>query len=116
MKTILYLLTSIRDGSKDGVMVFGGTLYHHDQLLLVIEATDVEHAARALNIKIINSFDRSSVNCPTVYYTSDYYGGNQHPTNHKKGYFFLSLKEMEAGDKSKHPDLEEKIRLKVSAS
>lgn len=96
-------------------MCGSGTHYHHDQLLMIIEAENAEHAAQALNIKIIGSFDRSSVNCSTIYYTSDYYGGNPHPLNHPEGYFFLSLREMEARDESTHPDLQEKIRLKVSA-
>lgn len=111
----LYRLTSIRNGSKDSVIILGGTHYYHDQLLMIIEAEDAERAAHALNIKIIGSFDRSSVNCPTIYYTSDYYGGNPHPLNHPKGYFFLSLKELEACDEARHSDLQEKIRLKVSA-
>ena len=115
MKTFLYSLTTLRDGRKDDETVIGGTHYHRNQLLLVIEAAEVEQAARALNIIILNSFDRSSVNCPTIYYTSDYYGGRQHPLNHPEGYFFLSLKELEPGDKNKHPDLEEKIRFKVIA-
>jgi len=50
-----------------------------------------------------------------VYYTSDYYGGRQHPHNHPEGYFFLSLKELEKSDEITHPDLEEKIRLKITA-
>lgn len=115
MKTFLYILTSIRNGSKDGAIVLGGTHYHHDQLLAVIDAVDAEHAAQALNIKIVSLFDRSRVNCPTVYYTSDYYGGGEHPLNHPEGYFFLSLKELEKGDEIKHPDLKDKIRLKVTA-
>lgn len=116
MKIFLYLLTSLRDGRKDGITVLGGTHYHHDQLLAVIEADDAEHAARALNTKIVGSFDRSSVNCPTVYYTSNYYGKDiQRPLNDEEGYFFLSLKELEKGDEITHPDLKEKIRLKVTA-
>lgn len=115
MKTFLYILTSLRDGKKDGVGVIGGTHYHRDQLLLIIEATDVEQAARAMNVKIVGSFDRSSVSCPTIYYTSDYYGGRQHPLNHEEGYFFLSLKELEPSDGNKFPDLKEKIRFKVTA-
>lgn len=115
MKMFLYRLISVRDGSKDGVVVYGGTHYHHHQLLMVIEAVDVEHAARALNTRIVGSFDRSSVNCPTIYYTSDYYGGNQRPNNNDEGYFSLSLKELESSDEIMHPDLGEKIRLKVSA-
>ena len=115
MKTFLYLLTSLRNGKKDGEMVIGGTMYHHDQLLAVIEAVDVKRAAKALNIKIVGSFDRSSVNCPTVYYTSDYYKGKRHPSNHPEGYFYLSLKELEKGDENKHPDLKKKIRFKVTA-
>ena len=115
MKTFLYILTSLRDGRKDGASVIGGTHYHHDQLLLIIEADDVEQAARALNVKVLSSFDRSSVNCPTIYYTSDYYDGREHPLNHPEGYFFLSLKEIEPSDKATHPDLKEKIRFKVTA-
>lgn len=116
MKTFLYRLTSLRDGRKDGKIVLGGTHYHHDQLLLVIEAEDVEHAAHALNIKIVGSFDRSSVNCPTVYYTSNYYREDTgKPLNNNEGYFFLSLKELEKGDEINHHDLKEKIRLKVMA-
>jgi hypothetical protein len=115
MKTFLYLLTSLRDGGRDGVFVMGGTRYHRDQLLAVIEAVDAEHAAKALNIQIVGSFDRSSVNCPTIYYTSDYYGGKPHPPNHPEGYFYLSLKELESGDEITHPDLKNKIRYKVTA-
>ncbi len=116
MKTFLYRLTSLRDGRKDGTTVFGGTHYNCDQLLVVIEADDAEHAAQALNTRIVGSFDRSNVNCPTVYYTSSYYGeGAQRPLNDKEGYFFLSLKELEKGDEIIHSNLKEKIRLKVTA-
>lgn len=116
MKTFLYRLTSLRDGKKDGATVLGGTHYHHDQLLAVIEANDAEHAAQALNTRIIGSFDRSSVNCPTIYYTSSYYGEDiRRPPNDEEGYFFLSLKELEEGDGNIHSDLKEKIHLKVTA-
>lgn len=116
MKVFLYCLTSIRNGSEDGVAVMSGSHYYHDHLLAVIEAENAEHAARALNTKILSSFERSSVNCPTIYYTSDYYEGRERPLNHREeGYFFLSLKEPEEGDMNKHPNFEEKIRLKVTA-
>jgi hypothetical protein len=115
MKTFLYCITSLRDGSEDGQTVWGGTHYHHDQLLVVIDAVDVEHAAGALNTKVIGSFVRSSVKCPTIYYTSDYYGGKQHPDDHPEGYFFLFLKELESSDKIMFPNLEEKIHFKVVA-
>lgn len=89
MKTFLYRLTSLRDGRKDKTTVLGGSYYHHDQLLMIIEAEDAEHAAHALNTKIVGSFDRSSVNCPTVYYTSNYYGEDTpRPMNDEEGYFF----------------------------
>ena len=115
MKKFLYCLTSIRDGKKDGVTVFGGTHYHHNQLLMVIEAVDIERAARALNVRVISSFDRSGVNCPTIYYTSGHYEDKSCPEKDKEGYFFLSLKELESGDAIMHPDLAEKIRLKITA-
>jgi len=116
MKTFLYLISSLRDGQKDSEIVVGGTHYHHEQLLVVIEAENAEHAARALNIQILTSMDRSSVGLPTIYYTSDYYGGpDKHPLNHGEGYFFLALKEIEKSDSDTHPDLEEKMRLKVVA-
>ena len=116
MKTFLYILTSLRDGDKDGVLVVSGPCYYHDQLLAAIEARDVEHAAQAINTKIIRSFDRSSVNLPTIYYTSSYIGvDNPRPVNDKEGYFFFSLKEPEPFDKNKYPDLEEKIRFKITA-
>jgi hypothetical protein len=82
---------------------------------MIIEAPDAESAAQALNTEIVGSFDRSSVNCPTVYYTSNYYGKKRRPLNDDEGYFFLSLKELEVGDKIAHPALDEKIRLRVTA-
>jgi hypothetical protein len=116
MKIFLYRLTSLRDGKKDKTVVVGGTHYHHNQILVVIKAVDAEHAAHALNTKIVGSFDRSSINCPTIYYTSSYYEeGTQRPISDKKGYFFLSLKELEKGDEITHPDLKEKIRFMVTA-
>ncbi len=116
MKTFLYILTTLRDGSKDGVPVVSGTHYSHHQLLAVIEAEGVNHATRALNTKVVRSFDRSKEGCSTVYYTSDYYGVElKEPFNHKEGHFFFSLKELEPSDVSTYPDLDEKIRLKVTA-
>lgn len=116
MKTFLYILTSLRNGKTDRIFVMGGTHYHHDQLLMVIEAEDAQHAAQALNTQIIGSFDRSSVKCPTVYYTSNYYAAEKkRPLNDEEGYFFLSLKELETSDRGTHPDLDTKLRLKVTA-
>jgi hypothetical protein len=103
LQTFLYRLTAARNGRKDNVFVVGGTHYWRDQLLLVIDAVDVHHAAQALNVTIVGSFDRSSVNCPTVYYTS----------KSDSGSFHLSLKELEPMDQGTHPDLEEKIRFKI---
>lgn len=102
MKTFLHILTSVRDGRADGVIVLGGTHYHHRQLLMVIEAEDVERAAQVLNLRITDSFDRSSVSCPTIYYLGH--------CGHEGS---LSLKELEPGDEIAHPDLEEKMRSKV---
>jgi len=116
MKTFLYILTSLRKGNINAVTFTVGVLYHHNQLLMAIEAVDVEHAAQALNTKIIRSFDRSAVNLPTIYYTSSYYGeGNQRPVNDKEGYFFFSLKEPEPFDRKRYPNLEEKVCFKVTA-
>lgn len=109
-------MTSLRDGSKDRKIVVGGTHYHHDQLLMVIEAENARHAARALNLTISHCFDRAGVKLPTIHYTSDYYGGiDKHPINHEEGYFFLSLKELEESDWNTHPDLKKKMRFKVVA-
>ncbi len=121
MKMFLYYLCTLRDGRKDNTPVLGGTHYHRDQLLLVIEAKDAEHAARALNTKIIGSFDRSDAKLPTgglpdIYYTSDYYGGGKHPFNHPEGYFFLALKEMRDKDEITFPDLAKKIHFKITAN
>ncbi len=114
MKTFLYILTSLRDGDKDGVFVVSGPRYYHEQLLMAIEAVDVEQAAQALNTKIVNSFDR--LNLPTIHCTSSYYkDDNQRPARYEEGYFFFSLKEPELFDREKYPDLEEKIRFKVTA-
>jgi hypothetical protein len=97
------------------VWVLGGTLYYHHQLLLVIEADDAEQAAKALGTKIVGSFDRSRANLPTVYYTGISHENQDRASNHKEGCFFLSLKELEPGDESTHPDLVEKTHLKVTA-
>jgi hypothetical protein len=115
MKTFLYRLTSLRRGEEDGVSVLSGTHYYHDELLIVIDARDAEHAACALNTKILGTFDRSSEGLPIIYYTSDYYGGRPHPLNHPEGYFYFSLKEFEDSDRNTHPDLEENLRRKITA-
>lgn len=114
-KRFLYCLTTIRDARKDGTTVLGGTHYHHDQLLAVIEANDAEHAARALHVSVRSWFDRSSVGCPTIYYISDYYAGKKRPLNDKKDYFFFSLKEEEQGDDQKHLELAERKRFRIKA-
>jgi len=115
LKMFLYRLTSLRSGEKDGKMVIGGTHYHHNQLLMIIEAEDVEQAARALNVTIRSSFDRSCVKMPTVYYTSDYYAGVERPQNDSEGYFYLSLKEVERGDREEFRNFAEKYRVRVVA-
>jgi hypothetical protein len=52
----------------------------------------------------------------THYTTTSYYGSESaRPQNHKEGYFFLSIKELEPNDSIKHRDLDEKIRLGVVA-
>ena len=115
MKTFLYFLTSFRSGAKDKAVIIGGTHYYHEHLLMVIEAIDAQQAARALNTKIVDTFDRSGVHCPTIYYTSEYFGNRKAPPDHPEGYFYLSLREIEPSDEISHPDLKEKIRLKVTA-
>ncbi len=104
MKTFLYIASSTRSGIEDATLVIGGSHYNHRQLLLAIDAVDHEHAARALGLTITSTFDRSSVGCPNMY-----------STNQDQG-FSLFLKELESGDCISHKDLNEKIRLKVTAT
>ncbi len=115
MKTFLYRVTSLRNAQTDGVIVTSGAHYHNNQLLLIIEARNIEDAARALNVRIIDSFDRSSVGCPTIYYTSSYYGDTPLPHPHREGYFFLSLKEIEKGDDKFYPTFEYCMKHKITA-
>lgn len=111
LKTFLYILTTLRDGASDEQVVFGGNLYYHPQLLMVIDAVDAEQAALALNTQITGSFDRSSSNLPTIYYV----GKPGEVPIQKVGEFFFSIKEPERGDERKFPDLATKIRFKVAA-
>jgi hypothetical protein len=113
MKTFLYILTSQRNGDKDGVLVFGGDTYYNEQLLAVIDAPTAEDAAEALNLTIVDTWVRSSFNFPTlstIYYTSK-------PSTDTNRMFFLFLKELEESDEKKYSnELEKKLRYKVAVS
>lgn len=118
MKIFLYLLTSVRNGKADGVTVLGGNNhnYNHDQVLMAIEANDASHAAGALRIKIVDTFDRSSEGLPTIYHTSSYYPeGAARPTDNPEGYFYLWLRELVNDDYKTFPNLAQTINLRVIA-